>query len=99
MLNADDTKQRVTKSDRRRERWSDMGAAPMTPDVCRTIAHRGNDEVVSKSVHVCVRLGQSMTMSICSPVSCAKSQECRQNIDTNVHGPIGLAQIYLVLLP
>lgn len=50
-------------------------------------------------MHMCVRLGQSMTMSICSPVSCAKSQECRQNIDTNVHGPIGLAQIYLVLLP
>lgn len=109
MLNADDTKQRVTKSGRRRERWSDRSAAPMTPDVCRTIAHRENDEVVSKSVrvcvcswvhmHMCVRLGQSMTMSICSPVSCAKSQECRQNIDTNVHGPIGLAQIYLVLLP
>lgn len=37
-------------------------------------------------MHTCVRLGQSMTMSICSPVSCAKSHECGQNMDTNVHG-------------
>lgn len=109
MLNVDDSKQIVTKTDRGRASWPDMSAARMTPNVCRTIAHRENDEVMSKRVRVCVcswvhmlmcvRLGQSMTMSICSPVSCAKSQECRQNMDTNVHGPIGLAHIYLFLLP
>lgn len=54
MRNADDTKQTATKSDRRRARWSDRGAARMTPDVCRTIARRENDEVMTKSVRVCV---------------------------------------------
>lgn len=52
MLNVDDSKQIVTKTDRGRASWPDMSAARMTPNVCRTIAHRENDEVMSKSVCV-----------------------------------------------
>lgn len=37
----------------------------MTPDVCRTIAHRGNDEVVSKSVRVCVCVFLSAHACVC----------------------------------
>lgn len=49
----EDDSQRA-KSDRGRARWPDRSAARTTPDVCRTIAHRESDEVMSKSVHVCV---------------------------------------------